>query len=136
MILEKISKGMADAAQAIQKNFETTSTEIDKKQDAISDTGWIKIGFTGGVSSSDCYIRRIGKIVYFKGWLISPAESYDVYTMAAEFRPTADVVIVVLKDDSGTSKANMQFNANGIMRINFNSSVGTRINLGGVSYAI
>lgn len=106
------------------------------KQPAIGDTGWVKLAFTGGVSSSDCYIRRIGDVVYFKGWLISPAESYDVITLAANFRPTLDVLKVVFKDDTGTSKANMQFNADGRMRINYNSNTAARINLGAVSYAI
>lgn len=106
------------------------------KQPAIGDTGWVKLAFTGGVSSSDCYIRRIGDVVYFKGWLISPAESYDVITLAANFRPALDVLIVVFKDDTGTSKANMQFNADGRMRINYNSNTAARINLGAVSYAI
>lgn len=106
------------------------------KQPAIGDTGWVKLAFTGGVSSSDCYIRRIGDVVYFKGWLISPAESYDVITLAANFRPALDVLSVVFKDDTGTSKANMQFNADGRMRINYNSNTAARINLGAVSYAI
>lgn len=106
------------------------------KQPAIGDTGWVKLAFTGGVSSSDCYIRRIGDVVYFKGWLISPAESYDIITLAANFRPALDVLSVVFKDDTGTSKANMQFNADGRMRINYNSNTAARINLGAVSYAI
>lgn len=100
------------------------------------DTGWMKVQFSAGVSSSDCYIRKIGDVVYFKGWLISPAEKYDIWTIPAEFRPGADVVIVVLKDDSGTSKANLQFNSDGKMRINYNSNLGTRINMGGLCYAI
>lgn len=111
-------------------------TNWNAKQPAIGDTGWVKLAFTGGVSSSDCSIRRIGDVVYFKGWLISPAESYDVITLAANFRPTLDVLKVVFKDDTGTSKANMQFNADGRMRINYNSNTAARINLGAVSYAI
>lgn len=111
-------------------------TNWNAKQPAIGDTGWVKLAFTGGVSSSDCYIRRIGDVVYFKGWLISPAESYDVITLAANFRPALDVLSVVFKDDTGTSKANMQFNADGRMRINYNSNTAARINLGAVSYAI
>ena len=56
--------------------------------------------------------------------------------MPVELRPTADAVIVVLKDDSGTSKMNLQFNKNGTMRINYNDNVGVSANLGGVRYEI
>lgn len=123
-------------ADTVKHITATERTNWNAKQPAIGDTGWVKLAFTGGVSSSDCYIRRIGDVVYFKGWLISPAESYDVITLAANFRPALDVLIVVFKDDTGTSKANMQFNADGRMRINYNSNTAARINLGAVSYAI
>lgn len=123
-------------ADTVKHITATERTNWNAKQPAIGDTGWVKLAFTGGVSSSDCYIRRIGDVVYFKGWLISPAESYDVITLAANFRPALDVLSVVFKDDTGTSKANMQFNADGRMRINYNSNTAARINLGAVSYAI
>lgn len=134
MIIEKISKGMADAAQAIQKNFETTSTELAKKQDSIVKIGPVKIAFTAGVSSSECYVTRIGDEVFFEGWIVSPAATYDIYTLPVEFRPRIDSPIVIFKDDTGTGRANMHFNADGKMRINLNTNEGARINLGGISY--
>ena len=118
------------------KAVEGLEAELTKIQDKIKDTGWIKIDFSGGVSSSDAYIKRKGDTVSFKGWLISPSEKYDIWTMPVELRPTADAVIVVLKDDSGTSKMNLQFNKNGTMRINYNDNVGVSANLGGVRYEI
>lgn len=118
------------------KAVEGLESELTKIQDKIKDTGWIKIDFSAGVSSSDAYIKRKGDTVSFKGWLVSPAAKYDIWTMPVEFRPTADAVIVVLKDDSGTSKMNLQFNKNGTMRINYNDNVGVSANLGGVRYEI
>lgn len=118
------------------KAVEGLEAELTKIQDKIKDTGWIKIDFSGGVSSSDAYIKREGNTVKFKGWLISPAEKYDIWTLPVEFRPSMDVVIVVLKDDTNPSKMNLQFNKNGTMRINFNSNLGASANLGGVRYEI
>lgn len=135
-IVQLKENGVSKYLQTHVKAVEGLETELAKKQDKLLDTGWVKIGFSGGVSSSDCYIRRIGDVVYFKGWIISPAESYDIWTITEQFRPSLDVVVVVLKDDTGTSKANMQFNANGKMRINYNANAAARINMGGVSYAI
>lgn len=135
-IVQLKENGVSKYLQTHVKAVEGLETELAKKQDKLLDTGWVKIPFTGGVSSSDCYIRRIGDVVYFKGYIISPAESYDIWTITEQFRPLLDVVIVILKDDTGTSKANMQFNANGKMRINYNSNAATRINMGGISYAI
>lgn len=136
MELEYLPEGYPDPQDIINNNSDSIIAEFSSVRADIYDTGWIKIGFTAGVSSSDCYIRRIGSIVYFKGWIVSPAVTYDIWTMPTEFRPSADTVIVVLKDDVALSKANMQFNTNGIMRINHNTNEATRINMGGLSYAI
>lgn len=136
MELEYLPGGHPHPHNIINSNSDTIVAEFSSVRTAIYDTGWIKIGFTAGVSSSDCYIRRIGSIVYFKGWIVSPAVTYDIWTIPEEFRPLFDVVIVVLKDDVAVSKANMQFNANGVMRINHNTNEATRINMGGLSYAI
>ena len=135
-IVQLKENGVSKYLQTHVKAVEGLETELAKKQDKLLDTGWVKIGFSGGVSSSDAYIKRKGDTVSFKGWLISPAEKYDIWTIPTEFRPSMDAVIVVLKDDTNPSKMNLQFNKNGTMRINFNSNLGANVNLGGVRYEI
>lgn len=123
-------------ADTIKHITATERTSWNAKQPAISDTGWVKIPFSAGVASSDAYIRRVGDTVSLRGWLVSPAESYDIWTMPANFRPSMDSPVIIHKDDAGTGRANMHFNADGKMRINLNTNVGARINLGNVRWTI
>lgn len=123
-------------ADTIKHITATERTNWNAKQPAISDTGWVKIPFSAGVASSDAYIRRVGDDVSLRGWLVSPAESYDIWTMPANFRPSMDSPVIIHKDDAGTGRANMHFNADGKMRINLNTNVGARINLGNVRWTI
>lgn len=106
------------------------------KQPAINDTGWVKLNFTGGVSDSDVYIRREGNDVTLRGWILSPAESYDIGTLVEMFRPISNERPVVWKDDAGSGRANLHFNTDGKIRINLNVSPGVRINLYNIGWKI
>lgn len=123
-------------ADTIKHITATERTSWNAKQPAISDTGWVKLNFSSGVSSSDVYIRRIGDEVVVRGWIISPAESYDIGTLAEMFRPGTDERPVVFKDDAGTGRANLHFNKDGKIRINLNTNVGARINLYNIGWTI
>lgn len=109
---------------------------FDKKQDKILDTGWVKLEFTGGISDSDVYIRRQGSDVKIRGWMLSPAERYDIGNLAEMFRPISDERPVVWKDDAGGGRANLHFNTDGKIRINLNVSPGVRINLYNIGWKI
>ncbi|MGX7377290.1 hypothetical protein [Carnobacterium maltaromaticum] len=111
-------------------------TELAKKQDKILDTGWVKLEFTGGISDSDVYIRREGSDVTVRGWMLSPAESYDIGNLAEMFRPISNERPVVWKDDAGGGRANLHFNTDGKIRINLNVSPGVRINLYNIRWKI
>lgn len=92
MNLMKIFKGMPDAAQAIQKNFEDILAYL------IKDSGWVdlvpKNGATGTVR-----VRKIWNFVFMefliKGVAAGSGGSNSVVQLPEGFRPNADFSDVV-----------------------------------------
>lgn len=57
----------------LSTNVENLSEKINKKQDIIEDTGWIKCKYGNGIvpytSNSNARVRKIGNIVFLQGTL-------------------------------------------------------------------
>lgn len=63
--LSQIFNGMENGPKAIDNNFSVVSSELEKKQEVLGDTGWIKLSVQNAVG--EVYARKIGKTVFISG---------------------------------------------------------------------
>ncbi|WP_157454717.1 hypothetical protein [Carnobacterium maltaromaticum] len=94
MILEKIFKGMGDAAQVIQRNFDVIIAEFLK----MMDLGWVPIALKNG-ATGDARLCKIGKLIILEFTATGPTAgagtggANSFLQIPAGYRPARDFTI-------------------------------------------
>ena len=113
---ETIFKGIKDGAEAIQKNFEATKTELTSLN-STSSMQEIK-GVNGAASSAWLTVDKVSHICVLVIWSKLPKKTTTMYWIPAEYAAHADRIPVIRCGDQAT----LSINGNGNVELLGNTS--------------
>lgn len=107
--MKKIYRGMQNAAEDIQTNFDELLT-ITK----TPDTGWVTIPYQNGPTGT-FRARKINDLVYFSGIVYGVGEvksDTTILTLPAQFRPAQQIAVIGLGTSTDSNKLIHMFYVN------------------------